>query len=411
MATERPYEGVWRHTSWKKYAIDISHGGRRHNFSAFTDAKLSRRCREQILQQLERHDAGEPVDTRGLSARAIEILVALHVLDEQRRADLDGLRDQYLEHLQGKNDSVGYIKQTRSRLKKVLTGCKIKRPADISAKKVEAYLAGLRDGEDDLSITTSNHYLGAIKGFTGWLVRFGVLPADPLASLSDLNADTDIRLQRRPLTDPEFERLLANTEGMNKLPAESRRFLYQLARHTGLRAGELGSLTVDSFELDGPVPVAVVAATISKRRKVDRQPIPAVMLPQVRSFLAGRTGVLFPGKWWKRAAEMLQVDLMAAKIPYTDSQGRQADFHALRHGYVTGLARAGVKPAFLQKLARHSTIKLTLDVYTHLEEEEVAAALEGAYAPSMRPSMRPNLTVTHEDAQGSTDGDQTRKAG
>ena len=239
-----------------------------------------------------------------------------------------------------------------------------------------------------------------------------ILPADPLASLSDLNADTDIRLQRRPLLDLEFDRLLAKDHGDEQVAGGIPAISVPTGSPYGPEgAGELGSLTVDSFELDGPVPVVVVAATISKRRKVDRQPIPAVLLPLVRGFLAGRSGVLFPGKWWKRASEMLQVDLEAAEIPYTDGQGRQADFHALRHGYVTGLARAGVKPAFLQKLARHSTIKLTLDVYTHLEEQEVAAALEGAYAPSMRLSIHPNLTETHEEAQASTDGDETRMAG
>lgn len=51
---------------------------------------------------------------------------------------------------------------------------------------------------------------------------------------------------------------------------------------------------------------------------------------------------------------------------YVDAAGRVADFHALRHTYITNLATAGVSPKTAQTLARHSTITLTMDRYTHL---------------------------------------------
>ena len=74
---------------------------------------------------------------------------------------------------------------------------------------------------------------------------------------------------------------------------------------------------------------------------------------------------------------MLRPDLEAAKIRYVTHAG-QADFHALRHTYVTSLANAGVKPKALQTLARHSTITLTLEHYTHLDEAEISAELNAA---------------------------------
>ena len=49
--------------------------------------------------------------------------------------------------------------------------------------------------------------------------------------------------------------------------------LYTLAVSTGLRAGEIRSLTPTSFDLDADSPTVTVAAAYSKRRREDVQPI------------------------------------------------------------------------------------------------------------------------------------------
>ena len=65
----------------------------------------------------------------------------------------------------------------------------------------------------------------------------------------------------------------------------------------------------------------------------------------------------------------------ASFLKYRDSAGRVADFHALRHTYISRLVRAGVAPAVAKSLARHSTIMLTMDHYTHVSIEEEQSAL------------------------------------
>jgi len=47
-------------------------------------------------------------------------------------------------------------------------------------------------------------------------------------------------------------------------------------------------------------------------------------------------------------------------LAYRDSAGRVADFHALRHTYVSRLVRSGANAKVAQNLARHSTPTLTL---------------------------------------------------
>ena len=66
----------------------------------------------------------------------------------------------------------------------------------------------------------------------------------------------------------------------------------------------------------------------------------------------------------------------ATSPPYEDDQGRFADFHALRHTFISNLARAGVHSRNAQALARHSTIDLTMNVYTHVDMDDLAGEVE-----------------------------------
>ena len=73
---------------------------------------------------------------------------------------------------------------------------------------------------------------------------------------------------------------------------------------------------------------------------------------------------------------MVREDLRAAGIPYQDDDGRYFDFHALRGQFISLLAAKGVHPKVAQTLARHSSITLTMDYYTHLDVLDVTGALD-----------------------------------
>ena len=59
-----------------------------------------------------------------------------------------------------------------------------------------------------------------------------------------------------------------------------------------------------------------------------------------------------------------------------DANGLFADFHALRHTYITNLARNGVPLVTAQKLARHSTPMLTAQRYTHIDLQDQNVAVD-----------------------------------
>src|SRR5262249_29948641 len=67
-------------------------------------------------------------------------------------------------------------------------------------------------------------------------------------------------------------------------------------------------------------------------------------------------------------------------LSYRDSQGRYADFHALRHSFITMVGKAGVSPREHQDLARHSTYALT-SRYTHSRFHDLATAVRALPIP------------------------------
>lgn len=182
--------------------------------------------------------------------------------------------------------------------------------------------------------------------------------------------------------------------------------LYALAMTTGFRASELASLVPASFDLEADPPTATVQAAYSKNRRESVQPLPPDMAEALRAYLANRPAgkAAWPGRWHEDAAEMLRLDLSAASIPYRDAEGRVADFHALRHSYITLRTRSGASPKLAQELARHSDIRLTMNVYTHARLHDLAGAVEGL--PSLLPERRSAeaLRATGTGASAPMDG-------
>ncbi len=236
------------------------------------------------------------------------------------------------------------------------------------------------------SVATSNHYLTALKGFSRWLSRERRLPSDPFAELAKGNADVDRRHDRRELTADELRRLLeaarSSARSFRGLTGPDRYALYVAACATGFRAAALASLTPEAFTFDGDFPTITLAARFNKSRKPKVQPLPpdaaAVLREYLRERPAGRP--VWGGTWatGRRGAVMIRRDLEAVGIPYSvegPDGPLYADFHALRHSYITALGRGGVDLRTAQELAGHSTPLLTAR-YSHRRLYDLAGAVE-----------------------------------
>ena len=255
-----------------------------------------------------------------------------------------------------------------------------------------------------VSVQTTNYYLSHLKSFCTWLVEDGRAAENKVARLEAGNVELDRRHDRRELTADELRRVLAAARVSEKtfrgLDGWDRFHLYATACGTGFRAAGLASLAPTSFELDSDRPIATLPARRNKSRKTKVQPLPPDVAELLRGYLAGkpRDARLWPGPWAEIAAEMLRIDLEAAGIPYTvegPDGPLHADFHALRHSYLTLGGRAGIDLRTLQELAGHSTPVLTAR-YSHVRLHDLSGAVEKM--PSFLP-LAPNDDASQKEAR------------
>ena len=261
----------------------------------------------------------------------------------------------------------------------------------------------------------------SIKQFSRWLVRDRRTHDDPLAHLAKMNAAVDRRHERRALSAEEFARLIEAAETGRRIQSISgpdRAMMYILSAWTGYRKQEIGSLTLRLIYLDDDPPTATVQAAYSKRKRRDTQILHREVVRRLKAWLASKPSLesnqlLFlvsgkvPGGTERKTAKMMRLDLESARdtwikeattdeerlareksdyLCYRDEDGRYADFHSNRHTFITSLERVDVSPRMAQSLARHSDIRLTMGVYTHIELHDQRAAIESLPPPPSRPA-------------------------
>ena len=255
-----------------------------------------------------------------------------------------------------------------------------------------------------------NHYVRATKGFLRWMTRTRRIGANPIDTLTLLNTAVDVRHGRRELTAGELRKLLMGTQASQKLfrglTGEARYFLYLLAAGTGFRANALANLSPADFDLESDSPTVTLAARFNKSGKTKVQPLPTDVADALRSYLTDKSAnaLVWAGTWREKAAEMLRADLEAAGIAYSvdGSDGPEfADFHALRHSYLTLGGRSGIDLRTLQELAGHSTPLLTAR-YMHVRLRDVAGAVNKM--PNLVPSMPMPIPVEIPLRMTGTDG-------
>ncbi len=239
-----------------------------------------------------------------------------------------------------------------------------------------------------------------------------------------LNIRVDRRHDWRALAHDELMRLIDAAETgppVQGLTGPDRAMLYMIAAWTGFRKGELGSLTPRSFQMETETKTVTIEAAYSKHRRKDVQILHSDLVGRLKKWLGlrkpGPDEILFPISHRtcgveRATSKMIRFDLYAARtfwiaeaktdeeqndrlradyLNYRDEKGDFADFHCLRHTFVTNLCRANVSPKTAQSLARHSDIKLTLGLYTHVDQDEQIAAINAL------PSLEPKQEETDED--------------
>jgi site-specific recombinase XerD len=323
--------------------------------------------------------------------------------------------ENWSQALRTKNISERHTRDSVRQVQRLIDDQTIQTLGDLSADCVVAYLGKLVDA--GLSARTVEANLQPVKAFVKWLLRNKRLPFDPLVSVEKPKTNGGRERARRALEHAEWDWLDTTTRqagirfGMSGL---ERALLYATAIQTGLRSNELRALTRASLSLSSKQPFVSVDARHTKNRKRAKQYIQPELAIELQNHTRHKAGAApvfsMPSKY--RVADMLRADLAEARgawlqsftdpqerieadasdfLRAVDSQTENLDFHALRHTTATWLIQAGADVKVVQSVMRHSTIKLTLDLYGHLfegAEAEAVSMLRDRFTDPSRSTQR-----------------------
>lgn len=378
----------------EKWYVGIMLNGREIRIPAFSDKRASDELGRKIndLAAFKAARRALPPDM----ARWLDTLygptrrrLARHgLIDRQSAASFKTLRDHLADYrtaLSEQERTPDYVQKSCWRIERVIDGIGAQALPDLSAAAVSRYLAARRKlprKKGGLSIKSANHYLGCVKGFCNWMIRDGRAGVNPVEYLEALNANTDRKHERRAMDPDELLTLLTATRRgpeRHGMTAEARYWLYRLAVETGLRSGELRSLTRASFDLsDTTAATVTIAAKSAKNRKAATLPIRPATATDLTAYLADKLplAAAFTMPRPEKVVVMLREDLAAAEIPYSDAAGCVADFHSLRASFATMLVHGGTDINTAKDLMRHSTIGMTADIYAKKVRRADAVAVE-----------------------------------
>jgi len=380
----------------------------------------------------------------------------------------------FIDHQKAKGVVALRVSNTLAQLRQVAADCRFSTLADMEAGKLERWLLDRQAG--GMSAGTRNQYRAAWVTFGNWCIaaRPPRLLSNPFAKVPKADEKADPRRKRRALTEDELRRLLdvarrrplaeygrstvrkakdgpkRKRDTWNMLPLEAedldaatnrarerlaknpalvaemealgreRALIYKALVLTGLRKGELASLTVGQLVLDADPPFLTLDAADEKNRQGSTIPLRADLAEDLRQWLADKAKAVqsqakglaghvlrlptaggAPCEAWSLPPDtrlfdvphglvkILDRDLLVAgiarrvesspgkwKIDKRDERGRTVDVHALRHTFGTLLSKGGVAPRTAQAAMRHSTIDLTMNVYTDPRLLDVAGAME-----------------------------------
>jgi integrase len=409
----------FKRPSKKFYGVFVDFSGQLRRVPLFQDRGASKTLADNLDRLNSLRAANEKTFPRDVASAVdnmpAEILAKLgkwDILPASRVAAGKPLAEHvgdWKSALLAKGNSDAYAKLAAYRVQRIVDGCRLVTISDVSASAVQGFIAGLRQDIRDekgrtrrgISAATFNYYLRDARSFFRWMVDDRRATDSPLAHLKGVNAKTDRRHDRRAISTNELRQLLDSTgAGVERfgMTGPARVMLYRLAVETGLRANELRSLTRASFQLDGDDPAVSIAAAYAKNRRQDTLPLRRETAAALAAYFTGKMPTVrafnVPPSYG--TAEMFKADLTDARtawiaaagsqqergereestfLAYIDDAGHYADFHALRHTFISNLASGGVHPKTAQRLARHSTITLTMDRYTHLRRDDLAEAL------------------------------------
>lgn len=293
---------------------------------------------------------------------------------------LDGLVEAYLNHLRVERALSPRTLEAYGRDLNKLSGFAeesgINRAEAVDLGVVSGWLGRL--AQDGLGARSAARHLSAVRGLMKFLLREGVLSADP----TELSARPRFgRRLPRTLSEAEVLRLLAAPD-ISTLRGLRDRAMLSVTYAAGLRVSELVGLTAGDVDLSRGIVSAFGKG--GKRRLV---PLGNITLDHVQAYLNARAelgagaaprrrkpgpDVLFPSP---RGGALTRQGFWKIVGRYARGIGLRGRVypHQLRHSFATHLLTGGADLRSVQTMLGHASVTTT-EIYTHVSGDHVRNA-------------------------------------
>jgi integrase len=354
--------------------------------------------------------------TRDLRIARERLAEAIREVEKQKTGHIDRYAESRLRpinefvvdfkaHLEASDCAVRYVRETIRQIREFVAFAKVSTLSTIVVADAERFVASIRAKR---SAKTRDHYAGALRTFGRWLERTGRWERDPFHGLPVRTANRDrFRVFKRvSFRFEEAERLVeaawARYEAEYALggtpthddgeSVRDRQVLYWFGLTTGFRANECASVRWEDLTLDSNKPSVRLAGTFTKNGLDARVPLQPFVVEALKGMRTRRstaqlrngvgpvleTDLVFhlPSK----IAEIVRKDAAyAALIPQRGPTSKRVDFHCLRKSCARILIELNVHPKVIQQTLRHADIRLTMDLYGELGEDDLFRELPGKF--------------------------------
>ncbi|WP_375408939.1 tyrosine-type recombinase/integrase [uncultured Methylobacterium sp.] len=306
--------------------------------------------------------------------------------------------DRWLDHMRSQvspRSHERYSELAKKNLAPLLGGVVLTqlRPEQISAAYAKALVSGRRDGTGGLAPRTVHHMHRILRQALGQAVKWRILVRNP----ADVVGAPKVERQKMHALDAhETALLLAHFR-------PTRMFIpILLAALCGLRRGEVTALRWRSVDFAG-AQLAIVESTEqthkgtrakeTKSGRSRRVALPSIVAEELRLHRLRQAEELL--RLGIRLADDTHVFAQADGLPIQPNSLTheftrilalstalpRVRFHDLRHSHATQLLASGIHPKIAQERLGHSSIAITLDLYSHVlpgMQEDAAAKVDAA---------------------------------
>jgi integrase len=340
---------------------DPATGKRRRRWHSFTGTK--RQAQAEAARLITEQKAGTAVEPSSRMTVAVFL-------------------ERWIEHMQGQvspRSLERYAELCRKNLAPLLGGLALTKlqPAHISQAYAKALASGRRDGTGGLSARTVTHMHRVLREALQQAMRWQLIPRNP--------AD----VVRSPKVERQQMRVLDTDDTVELIEAARGSTLFMpilLGVRCGLRRGEVAALRWRNVDLERGQISVVASAEQTDQGVREKEPkngkgrtivLSVTEIEELRSHrLRQAQGLLALGTRLTDDHHVVTREdglplqprsLTHAFVKFIRRNGlQQIRLHDLRHSHATHMLASGVHPKIAQERLGHSSIGITLDLYSHV---------------------------------------------